>query len=145
MPLARYFLFVGGVLLVLLLIADVCLPKLPIAEGRNVFSPVIRIHSDQKWPERIVFDTTTAIVVPAQISGPPIPASATQRADLSVNARDALAYLQPSAAKQLEASDLKKRNVKTQGQRKTPRRRAPPHAFQIARQPQFGPFGSFSW
>lgn len=145
MPLARYFLFVGGMLLVLLLIADVGLPKLPIAEGQNVFSPVIRIHSDQKWPERIVFDTTTPIIVPPQISGPPIPAPATQRADLSVNARGALAYLQPSAAKGPEASDLKKRNVKTEGPRKKSRRRAPPQAFQIARQPQFGPFGFFSW
>jgi hypothetical protein len=44
MPLARYFLFVGGVLLALLFVADALLPKLPAAETANANLPVIRIH-----------------------------------------------------------------------------------------------------
>src|SRR5882672_4659807 len=58
MPLARYFLYVGGVLLTLVFILDACLTKLPVMESAHVNSPIIRIRSDRKWPERIVFDTT---------------------------------------------------------------------------------------
>ena len=58
MPLARYFLYVGGVLLTLVFILDACLTsQLPAIERSHANSPVIRIHSDRKWPERIVFDT----------------------------------------------------------------------------------------
>jgi len=145
MPLARYFLYVGGVLLVLLLIADVCLPGLPLSEEAAVSSPVIRIHSDQKWPERIVFDTSTPIVVPTRISEPAIPASATRVSDLSANVRSALAYLKPSAAKQPDMPDLKKHDPRKQRPRKISRPRALPQAFQIARHPQFGSFGFFTW
>ena len=66
MPLARYFLYVGGVLLTLVFILDACLTKLPVVERAHVNSPIIRIHSDRKWPERIVFDTTLPTIVPAQ-------------------------------------------------------------------------------
>ena len=48
MPLARYFLFVGGVLLALLFLSDAYLPKLPAAERADTDLPVIRIHSDRK-------------------------------------------------------------------------------------------------
>ena len=64
MPLARYFLFVGGVLLALLFISDAYLPKLPVSNRANSHSAIIRIHSDQKWPERVVFDTTQTPVAP---------------------------------------------------------------------------------
>ena len=68
MPLARYFLFVGGLLLALLFVADACLPKMPVAEAVNAgFDPAtIRIHSDRKWPERVVFDTSHPVIVPTQ-------------------------------------------------------------------------------
>ena len=62
MPLARYFLWVGGVLLALLFVADARLPALPVAEATtDVPSPIIRIHSERKWPDRIVFDTNAPI------------------------------------------------------------------------------------
>src|ERR1700730_14754742 len=69
MPVARYFLFVGGVLLALLLLINEVLPQLPAeaarAEaGRN--KSVIRIFSDRKWPERVVFDTNLPTIVPPQ-------------------------------------------------------------------------------
>ena len=50
MPLARYFFFVGGVLLALLFISDAYLPKLPVADRAYTDLPVIRIHSNRKWP-----------------------------------------------------------------------------------------------
>lgn len=66
MPLTRYFVFVGGVLLALLLIANACLPALPVAEvsRSSVDRSVIRIHSDKKWPERVVFDTSRPTIAP---------------------------------------------------------------------------------
>jgi|tagenome__1003787_1003787.scaffolds.fasta_scaffold19753354_2 hypothetical protein len=59
MPLFQYFGWVGSVLLAALLAANWCLPA-PIASPSEV-SPDqkinIRIHTDHKWPERVVFDT----------------------------------------------------------------------------------------
>ncbi len=68
MPLARYFSFVGGVLLALLFILDACFPKLPVAAKAKVYLPVIRIYSDRKWPERIVYDTSLPTPVPTSIA-----------------------------------------------------------------------------
>jgi hypothetical protein len=68
MPLMRYFVFVGGALLTLLLIASACLPALPkVSQNTQPTADlsVIRIHSDRKWPERIVFDTSRPAVTPA--------------------------------------------------------------------------------
>ena len=55
MPLARYFFFVGGVLLALLFMANAWLPELPATDSVAAVAdiPVIRIHSDRKWPERV--------------------------------------------------------------------------------------------
>jgi hypothetical protein len=59
MPVFRYFVFVGGALLALLLIVNWSLPALN-AEGTqdSVDRSIIRIHSQQKWPAAVVFDTT---------------------------------------------------------------------------------------
>jgi hypothetical protein len=47
--------------------------------------PVIRIHSDRKWPERIVYDTTlpTIVPVPTAMVEDRVPSPATV-ADVSV-------------------------------------------------------------
>src|ERR1700691_3510142 len=66
MPLRRYFFYVGGVLLALLFIADAYLPKLPVAHEVDRASYSIRIHSDRKWPERIVYDTSLPTIAPPQ-------------------------------------------------------------------------------
>ena len=73
MPLARYFLYVGGVLLTLVFILDACLTKLPVMESAHVNSLVIRIRSDRKWPERIVFDTTI-VAAPTAVVEDRVPA-----------------------------------------------------------------------
>jgi hypothetical protein len=66
MPLARYFLFVGVALLALLFAVDAYLPKLPATEASTAGADlsVIRIHSAQKWPERVVIDTTLPTITP---------------------------------------------------------------------------------
>jgi hypothetical protein len=85
MPLARYFSYVGGVLLALLFVLDAYLPKAPVAERADANLPVIRIHSDRKWPDRVVYDTSLPTIIPAQIASGeasiPAPAAA---ADVSV-------------------------------------------------------------
>ena len=60
MPLLRYFMYVGGALLALLLISDVLLPQVPLPGNLTSASdlPAVRIRSQQKWPDRVVIDTT---------------------------------------------------------------------------------------
>jgi len=127
-------------LLALLFVSDLYLPKLPAADWGNSRSAIIRIHSDQKWPERIVYDTSLPTIVPAQIANieanaapPGIVASTTER--------EAFAQLQPSS----QPSDAKKREPKLQHQRKIAKRRAAPPALLAGRQLQFGWFGNRIW
>ena len=123
MPLARYFLYVGGVLLTLVFILDACLTsKLPDIERSQANSSVVRIHSDRKWPERIVFDTTLPTIVPAQTAivedRAASPATVTDAA-VKERKREAFALMQPSDAKRLEPSDPGRRELKQKRQRKS--------------------------
>src|ERR1700722_17717589 len=106
MPLARYFFYVGGVLLALLFVSDAVLPKLPVADSANSDLPVIRIHSERKWPERVVFDTSRPTIVPAQVaktqSGTQVPATVAEFPP-KARVREAFAQL-PSAAAQVQTS-----------------------------------------
>jgi hypothetical protein len=140
MPLARYFLYVGGTLLALLFISGSYLPKLPAVDRAESRSAIIRVHSDQKWPERIVYDTSLQTVVPAQMANveanvapPEIVASTPER--------EAFAQLQSSS----QLSDAKKIELKVQRHHKIAKRRAAPPAHLAARQMQFGWFGSRIW
>ncbi len=148
MPLARYFLYVGGVLLALLFISDAYLPQLPVAVRADADRPVIRIHSDRKWPERVVFDTSRPTIVPVQTANTEtsVPARATV-ADVSANARlrDAFAELQPSNPKQVQLSEPKKPEQKPQQKRKIAKRRVAPPIMLVAQQPQFSLFGNHTW
>ena len=145
MPLARYFLYVGGVLLTLVFILDACLTRLPVMQSSHVDAPVIRIHSDRKWPERIVFDTSLPTIVPAQAAiaqhGIASPAPVTD-VSLKEREREAFALMQPSDAKRIQPSDPGKRELRQQRPRKIVKRHAPPRSLLVARQPQFGWFGN---
>ena len=72
MPLLRYFIFVGGSLLALLLVVNVTLPAEPLQETATSGSdlPPVRIHSDRKLPDRVVFDTSA--VLPGQTLAAPV-------------------------------------------------------------------------
>jgi hypothetical protein len=147
MPLARYFFFVGGVLLALLFASDAVLPKLPAVEATadpGVDKSIIRIHSDRKWPERIVFDTSLPTIVPAAVASASAPAPI---ADISAKARvrEAFAQLPLPEAKQVASSDPKKPEVKPQRKRKIARNYFAPPPVRVAQQPQFGFFGNNSW
>ena len=60
MPIRQYFVWVGSVLLVALFAADWWLPE-PADHSHSAIAPHervnLRIRSDHKWPERVVFDT----------------------------------------------------------------------------------------
>jgi hypothetical protein len=148
MPLARYFSYVGGVLLALLLVLDAYLSKVPVAERADANLPVIRIHSDRKWPERVVYDTRLPTIIPAQIASgeASIPAPATVT-DVSVKTseREAIAQMRPSDAKQLQPSNPKKRESNLQRKGKIAKRHTVPQFFLAARQMQFGWFRTSIW
>jgi hypothetical protein len=94
MPLMRYFVFVGGALLALLFIANACLPALPTTGARSTAAAdlsVIRIHSDTKWPERVVFDTSRPTITPVPA---PVLAEAAPAPPLKTVVREAFAQVQ---------------------------------------------------
>jgi hypothetical protein len=137
MPLARYFFFVGGVLLALLFIMDSTLPK--VAETESVRTDAgtnksfIRIHSDRKWPERIVFDTSLPTIVPASATkvGAVDPAlSRMTEASPKARVREAFAQFVPSEPKKPEP----------QRKRKIVKNRVAPPVVVVAQQPRFGFF-----
>jgi hypothetical protein len=65
MPLGRYFVFTGTLLLALLFLADWYMPHPAAPPVRaEVDRTVIRLHSGHKWPERIVIDTSLPTIVP---------------------------------------------------------------------------------
>jgi len=144
MPVARYFLWVGGALLAVLLIANWSLPGLPGAERTSVNPPLIRIQSEQKWPKRIVYDTSHETVVPAPSArGQPGIGSPAAAAGVLAAARDAFAEAPASDTGKAQSVDQKKPDAKPHAKRKVARRRAP--VLMVERRPQFGWFGPNYW
>src|ERR1700742_3052685 len=76
MPVMRYFVYVGGALLALLFIVSACLPALPVAQTSSQQASdlsIVRIHSNQKWPERVVLDTSRPPITPAPLVAAAVP------------------------------------------------------------------------
>jgi hypothetical protein len=144
MLLARYFLYVGGALLALLLIVSAELPQTSVAPSTDTAAdmPAIRINSDRKWPAKVVFDTS-APIVPAQVASNvadvKAPAAAMQVAAATTAPREAFAQLAPTDPKK---SDVRKAEPKPHQKRRVARRHLPPPTMMVAQQPQFG-FGFF--
>lgn len=148
MPLLRYFVFVGGALLALLFISDAYLPKMPDEVRAASELPVIRIHSDRKWPERVVFDTSHPTIVPQQTASTAASVTAPATvADVSAKARvrDSFAQLQPSDQTQAQLPDPKKLEKKVVRKRRIAKQRAAPPMMLVAQQPQFSLFGNNTW
>jgi len=73
-PIARYFIIVGGTLAALLFIADWCLstPPARFADRPQALErAIIRIKSAHKWPEKIVLDTSQPTIAPPAVEEPP--------------------------------------------------------------------------
>jgi hypothetical protein len=85
MPLGRYFICVGSLLLALLFLSDWYMPKLSTEPPRaDIDRSIIRIQSRHKWPEAIVFDTSLPTIIA------PV---ATAELPVRKSTRDALALL----------------------------------------------------
>jgi hypothetical protein len=162
MPLLRYFLYVGGALLSLILIANLVLPQEPFPAALTSATelPPVRIQSDRKLPDRIVFDTSSTVAtapvpvlaprkVAAAVTPAPVPAVV---AEMSAKARvrEAFAQLPPSedvsepkmdqmASVVVPAPQMYK--VKQAPKRvAAPRPYAPRPVAMVAQQPHFGSF-----
>jgi hypothetical protein len=158
MPLLRYFMFVGGALLALLFVCDAILPQVPLpgnlASGPDL--PAVRIRSDRKWPERVVFDTSIPSVAPVKIAAAEAARSAPPTAaEISAKARvrDAFAQLPPGQAEPKPSSGAKivamaepgkgelKAEPKPQPKRKVSKARpASRPVMLLAQQPHYGLF-----
>jgi hypothetical protein len=146
MPVARYFLFVGAALLALLFAVDAFAPQQAAVASNGapaVERVAVRIKSDQKLPERVVYDTSLPTIVPpaptvvAAVARPPAAPDASAQARV----RDTFAQFVPAEAKKLEPQAPKKRRVA---------RAHPSHPSQqpvrlAQQQPHFGFFGGPSW
>jgi hypothetical protein len=65
MPIGRYFILVGSVLLGLLFLSDRYFPEQIAPSARaDIDRSVIRVHSRHKWPEAVVYDTSLPTIVP---------------------------------------------------------------------------------
>ncbi len=139
MLVVRYFLCVGGALLALLFVSDAYLPKPPAVETADSDLPAIRIHSDRKWPERVVFDTSRPTILPPQsqaVAAIQPPASAPEMS-AKARVREAFAQFVPPEPKKPASRPLHKRRIA--------QRRAAPPMMLVAQQPQFGFFGNNPW
>ena len=152
----KYFMYVGGSLLALLLLCAALLPKRPVADSTVASAsnlPAIRIHSQQKWPERLVLDTNAPMPAPAKVAQAAV-APAEPQAKTGV--REAFAQLPNGEAKQQADTDVKKPDPKPPVRRRIARRQArqPYYGYQgygypqqysqrrmqVAQQPRFGFF-----
>jgi len=136
---------------------DALFPQQAVVASRGASSidkTVVRIRSDQKPPERVVYDTSLPTIVPpptvtAQVTAPVVaPAVAAASADATAQARvrETFAQFVPAEAKKPEPQAQRKRKVAKS-------RPAPP--MQIAQQPQMrvaqqqshfgGFFGGSNW
>jgi hypothetical protein len=154
MPVLRYFLFVGTALLALLFAVDAYLPKLPAANNVNTAAnvasdlAVIRIHSVQKWPERVEFDTSLPTVTPAlsKTAEVNVPAAADSTARIRI--RDTFAQLQIT---QLQTPEPKKPEPKLLPKRRSvasktaSKSRTGQPVILVAQQPRLGFFPNTIW
>jgi hypothetical protein len=148
MPLMRYFLFVGGALLSLLLMANVVLPPVPAGDGIASGSerPAIRIHSDRKGPEAVVFDTSRPSVAPVVVAK----ADTAAPAEFPPKARVREAFAQfvppaPALAKAPAAPETKTVEHKPLPKHKVAKSRVNRPLMLVAQQPQSQHVGLFTW
>ena len=152
----RYFGYVGGALLAVLLVCAAMLPKPPPIDSTVASAapegPTIRIHSERKWPERIVLDTNAPMPAPPVrvAEGPlaPVPPEPAAKAGTT----EALAQLPPERVAQLRKPETKVPRRRIARARFAPSRYAYAYAYapsyygygrrtmQVAQQPHFGFF-----
>jgi len=146
MPIARYFFYVGGVLLALLFAMDTFVPKEPVAgstaSAAPIENPTLRIRSDHKWPERVVYDTSLPTIVPpaavktaaAALPAPPV-------AEISPNAQASESFAQLAPPEPIKPEP----QLQPKPKRKIAKIRTAPPMRLVAQHPGFGFFGNNTW
>ena len=95
-PVARYFVYVGSVLVALLFVANWMWPSSAPLQAQDgtaqaaAEGPIARIHSTQKWPDKIEFDTSKPTIVPPLVvaeTAAAVPAAVTTAAASPLDAR----------------------------------------------------------
>lgn len=158
MPVARYFLFVGGVLLALLLAIDALVPQQATVSSQaapSVDKTIVRIRSDQKPLERVVYDTSLPTIVPpvvtAQATAPVVapsasaPVVASADATAQARARETFAQFVPPEAKKPEAQVQRKRKIAKTRPAPPMQIAQQPRQMRIAQQSHSGFFGGSNW
>jgi len=143
MPVLRYFIFVGGALLALLFAADAYAPAQPVAAKADSVvaaeNPTLRIRSDRKWPQAIVFDTTQPTIVPPVLKAEANVQAPANVAEISPKARvrETFAQFVPVEPKLEPKQSPRKRKIAkyTAGSRMA----------QVAQPTRFGVFGNNIW
>ena len=154
MPVARYFLYVGGVLLALILAIDAFFPQQAVVANQaapSVDKTVVRIRSDQKPPERVVYDTSLPSIVPpavtlqasAAVAAPSPVAAVSLDASAQARVRETFAQFVPSEAKKPESQVQRKRKVARS--RPAPMQQGAQPQMRVAQQSQYGFFGGSNW
>ena len=99
MPIIRYFVFVGSVLVALLFAIDRYLPTPPeTGQASDPDKTIIRIRSARSLPEKIVFDTRPQTAAPALANVDPVP-DAVERPSSDVLAAMAAATMPAASTK----------------------------------------------
>jgi hypothetical protein len=144
MPVLRYFVFVGAVLLALLFVADAYAPPQPVAAKANTVvateNPILRIRSDHKWPQAIVFDTTQPTIVP-----PVLKAEANVAAPANVAAISPKARVRETFAQFVPAAEPKAEPKLQPRKRKIAKYAAGSRVAQVAPPVRFVVFGNNIW
>jgi hypothetical protein len=144
MPVLRYFVFVGGALLALLFVADAYAPAQPVAAKADSVvaaeNPTLRIRSDRKWPQAIVFDTTQATIVPP----PVLKAEANAQAPANVAEMSPRARVRETFA-QFVPADPRPEPKQPPRKRKIAKYAAGSRMAQVAQPSRFGVFGNNIW
>ena len=144
MPVARYFLFVGGLLLALLFLVDAFAPQqMAVADhaAASINKSTVRIASDQKWPERVVYDTSLPTIVPPAATvqaAAALPRAA--EATALARARDSFAQFVPAEP----GNGVKKPEPQPPRKRKIAKTHSNP-PIRVAQQSHFGFFGAPTW
>src|SRR5882724_11512343 len=145
MPVARYFLYIGGVLLALLFAIDAFVPQeaaLASHSAPGIDKSTVRIHSTQKLPERVVYDTSLPTIVPpvvkTQIAAAPAAPVVDPAAQMRV--RDTFAQFVPAEARKLEKPA--EPHAQAPRKRKIVKARPSQQPLRFAQQQHFGFFGN---
>jgi hypothetical protein len=112
MPLGRYFVFVGSVLLALLFLTERYVPDAIAPAARaDVDKSIIRIHSRHKWPEAVVYDTRLPTIVPPVVAAAVAPEASPHESFAQLPAPPRPGRLQVAEA--LPKPDAVKRKART--------------------------------